>query len=136
MYICQSQSPRSYPLPPLVCSLHLCLCFCLANMIIYTTFQMVLVVKNTPANAGDMRHRSNSWVREDPLEEGMAKYFCLENPMKKGAWQPTVHRVTKRRTRPKQLSTQHAYHFSRFHIHALIYNVCFSLSDLLHSDCF
>ena len=25
------------------------------------------------------------------------------------------------------------YHFSRFHIHALIYNICFSLSDLLHS---
>ena len=27
----------------------------------------------------------------------------------------------------------HLYHFSRFHIHALIYNICFSLSDLLHS---
>ena len=25
------------------------------------------------------------------------------------------------------------YHFSRFHIYALIYNICFSLSDLLHS---
>ena len=27
----------------------------------------------------------------------------------------------------------HLYHFSRFHIHALIYDICFSLSDLLHS---
>ena len=27
----------------------------------------------------------------------------------------------------------HLYHFSRFHIYALIYNTCFSLSDLLHS---
>ena len=25
------------------------------------------------------------------------------------------------------------YHFSRFHIHALIYDICFSFSDLLHS---
>ena len=25
------------------------------------------------------------------------------------------------------------YHFSRFHIYVLIYNICFSLSDLLHS---
>ena len=25
------------------------------------------------------------------------------------------------------------YHFSRFHIYALIYDICFSLSDLLHS---
>ena len=27
----------------------------------------------------------------------------------------------------------HLYHFSRFRIHALIYDICFSLSDLLHS---
>ena len=27
----------------------------------------------------------------------------------------------------------HLYHFSRFHIYAFIYNICFSLSDLLHS---
>ena len=27
----------------------------------------------------------------------------------------------------------HLYHFSRFHIRALIYDICFSLSDLLHS---
>ena len=27
----------------------------------------------------------------------------------------------------------HLYHFSRFHIYALIYNICFSLSELVHS---
>ena len=27
----------------------------------------------------------------------------------------------------------HLYHFSRFHIYALIYGICFSPSDLLHS---
>ena len=27
----------------------------------------------------------------------------------------------------------HLYHCSRFHIHALIYGICFSLSDFLHS---
>ena len=27
----------------------------------------------------------------------------------------------------------HLYHFSRFHIYMLIYDTCFSLSDLLHS---
>ena len=27
----------------------------------------------------------------------------------------------------------HLYHFSRFHIYALIYDICFSPSDLLHS---
>ena len=38
------------------------------------------------------------WVqslgREDPLEEGMTTCFSyLENPMDKGVWQATVHRV-------------------------------------------
>ena len=32
-------------------------------------------------------------------------YFCLENPMDRGAWQATVHRVVKSRTRLKPLST-------------------------------
>ena len=27
----------------------------------------------------------------------------------------------------------HLYHFSRFHIYALVYNICFSLSGLFHS---
>ena len=37
---------------------------------------------------------------EDPLEEGMAKfqYFCLENPIDRGAWQATAHEVAKSRT--------------------------------------
>ena len=35
-------------------------------------------------------------------------YSCLENPMDRGAWQATVHRVTKSWTRLKQLST-HSY---------------------------
>ena len=35
---------------------------------------MALVVKNPPANAGDMRHRFDSLGHEDPLEEGMATH--------------------------------------------------------------
>ena len=35
--------------------------------------------------------------REDHLEEGMAnplQYSCSENPMDRGAWWATVHKVT------------------------------------------
>ena len=32
------------------------------------------------------------------------QYSCLENPMDRGAWWTTVHRVTKSRTRLKRLS--------------------------------
>ena len=53
------------------------------------------MAKNLPA-------MQETWVQslcwEDPLEEEMAthsQYSCLENPMDRGAWQATVHRITK-----------------------------------------
>ena len=58
---------------------------------------MVLVVKNLPANTGDVRDRglipglgrSPGGGRGIPLQ-----YSCLENPMDGGAWWATVRRVT------------------------------------------
>ena len=55
------------------------------------------------------RHGFGAWVRETP-GEGHGKppqYSCLENPMDRGAWQATVHGVTKSRTRLKWLSMQY-----------------------------
>ena len=52
------------------------------------------MVKNPPANAGDL---GSSLGQEDPLEEGMAtplQYSCLQNSMDRGAWWATVHGVT------------------------------------------
>ena len=49
--------------------------------------------------------------QEAPLEAGMATPLqspCLENRMDRGAWQATVHGVSKRRTRLKRLSA-HAH---------------------------
>ena len=61
---------------------------------------MAQLVKNLPAMQ-ETWVRSQSW--EDPLEEGIAtphpQYFCLENPMDRGAWRGTVHGVTKSQTR-------------------------------------
>ena len=56
------------------------------------------MVKNSPANAGDIRDlgsmprlgRSPGGGYGDPLQ-----YSCLENPMDRGAWWATVHAVTK-----------------------------------------
>ena len=53
---------------------------------------MALMVKNPPANAGDIRGQ------KDPLEEGMATHssiFAWRIPMDREAWQATVHRVSK-----------------------------------------
>ena len=66
-------------------------------MLCYGTSQVVLVVKNPPANAGDARDsglipgsgRSAGEGNGNPFQ-----YSCLGNPMDRGAWQATVHRVT------------------------------------------
>ena len=68
--------------------------------------QGALVVKNPPASAGDKRDvgsipglgRCPGGGHGNPLQ-----YSCLENPMDRGAWWATVHRVAKSQTRLKQL---------------------------------
>ena len=70
--------------------------------------QVLLVVKNLPANAEDIRDlgsipgsgRSPEGVHSSPLQ-----YSGLENPMDRRTWQATVHRVTKSQTWLKWLST-------------------------------
>ena len=60
---------------------------------IYRAFQEALVVKNPPANAGD--------IRDTGLVPGLGRspggrhgnslqYSCLENPMDRGAWRAMV----------------------------------------------
>ena len=46
------------------------------------------------------RHRFGPWVGQIPWSRKWqpAPYSCLENYMDRGAWQPIVHRVTKRQT--------------------------------------
>ena len=38
---------------------------------------VALVVKNPPANAGDIRRQFRALDQEDPLEEGMATYSSI-----------------------------------------------------------
>ena len=59
--------------------------------------QVALVVKKPPANAGDVRDeslipglgRSPGEGNGNPLQ-----YYCMENPMGRGARRATVHRIT------------------------------------------
>ena len=62
--------------------------------------QVALVVKNLPANAGDMGHRFDPWVEKSLWRRAGSplQYSCLENPMDRGAWQATVHGVAKSQT--------------------------------------
>ena len=63
------------------------------------------VVKNPPANVGDVGSvpglgRSPGEGTDFPLH-----YSCLENPMDRGAWWATVHGVTKESNMTEELST-------------------------------
>ena len=61
------------------------------------------MVKNLSANAGDVRD-----VDSIPGSEGFhgnsRSQSCLENPMDEGAWQATVHKVTKNWTQLNNLA--------------------------------
>ena len=60
--------------------------------------QVVLVVKNPPANAGDIRDMDLIPGLGSPPGEGNdnpLQYSCLENPKDREAWRATVHRVAK-----------------------------------------
>ena len=69
--------------------------------------QVALVVKNPPANAGDLKDvgsipglgRSSGGGHGNPFQ-----YSCLENPMNREAWQAMVHRVTKILIQVRRLS--------------------------------
>jgi len=75
--------------------------------------QVVLVVNNLPANAGDTRDVGSilGWGRAPGGRHGNPlQYFCLANSMDRGAWWATVHEVAKNQTQLKHLSTaQHVY---------------------------
>ena len=85
----------------------ICAIAMLSIMIIITSYilfgasQVALVVKNPPANAGDIRDvgsvpgsgRSPGGGHGNPLQ-----CSCLENPMHRGAWWAAVHRVAESQT--------------------------------------
>jgi len=58
--------------------------------------QVALMVKNLPANAGAIRDAGltcGSGRSCGGRHGNSLLYSCLENPMDRGAWQATVHKV-------------------------------------------
>ena len=95
-----SYSPLGYSSPSVFAKGWLqgqaCVCVCVyTHTYICMVFPGGSVVKNLPT-------MQETWVRslsqEDHLQKEMAnplQYLCLGNPMDRGAWWVTVHRVTK-----------------------------------------
>ena len=55
------------------------------------------MVKNLPANAGDMGSSPGLGRFPGRGNGNPLQYSCLGNPINRGAWQATVHGVTKSR---------------------------------------
>ena len=122
--LCQQQRSKL----PLMC----CLCrhpnvFSLAPLRGRVS-QVALVVKNPPANAGDIRDvgsipglgRSPGGGHGNPLP-----YSCLKNAMDRGPWQAMVHGLTKSWTILEQLITHalligRCYYYYYFHSEAVM----------------
>ena len=74
------------------------------EIILGMAYSVATVIKNAPANSGDLRDmgsvpglgRCPGGGHGHPLQ-----YSCLENPMDRGGWQATVHGVAKSLTRLK-----------------------------------
>ena len=71
-------------------------------------FPMVLVVRNLPSNAGDIRDRGSVPGSGRSPGGGHGRPLqcsCLENPLDRGSWWATVHGITRSQTLLKQLNT-------------------------------
>ena len=85
------------------------------NLLLCKASQTVLVVKNLPPNAGDIRNVGSipRWGRppggghSNPLQ-----YSCLENPMGRGAWWSAIQRIAKSWTWLSHLASMHALLYS------------------------
>ena len=94
---------------------------------------MALVVKNLPANAGDIRDaglipglgRSPGGGHGNPPQ-----YSCLENPMDRGAWWAAAHQFPKSPTWLKQLS-MHTIISDGEHISKCLLAICVSFGESL-----
>ena len=83
--------------------------------VVYWASQGALLVKTLPANLGDLRDMGSTpgEGNGNPLW-----YSCLKNLVGRGAWQATVHRVTKSQIWLKQLSTAYMLyikHINQWH---------------------
>ena len=83
------------------------------NINIKWASQVVLVIKNLPVNAGDIRDVFHLWMGRSPggRHGNPLQYSCLETPMDRGAWQATVHRVPKSQTWHSDLACMHAHKY-------------------------
>ena len=111
--------------------LSMCVCVCIHMYIYIWAFQVI----DTSGKESDCQCRRHGLILRSgrSLEGGnvnLLYYFCLENPMDRGAGQAIVHEVAKSRTQLKWLSVYVCIHT---HTHTtysyiLFYRFCVSIN--------
>ena len=66
-------------------------------------------IKESACNVGDLRSIPGLGSSPGEGNGNPLQYSCLENPMDGGAWQATVHRVAKSRTRLSDVTSLHFF---------------------------
>ena len=94
------------------------------RLCIYGASQVTLVVKNLPANSGDIRDSGS--IPESGRSSGggngnRLQYSCLENPMDRGAWRATVHGVTRSQIWLSDWPLRPTCEYTYIHIYMYIY---------------
>ena len=72
--------------------------FSLSTCAVLYRLPMWLSGKESPCNAGDSDSIPGSGRSPGEGNGNLLQYFCLENPMDRGAWWATVHGVAKSQT--------------------------------------
>ena len=75
-----------------------------------SNLHVVIAIKNPPANAEGMGSIPGLGGSPGRGNGNPPQYSCLDNPMNRGAWRATVHRVAKSQTQLKQLNTHTRKH--------------------------
>ena len=138
IYMSQCYSVNSFhPILPLLCPqiYSLCLylyCYC-TNRFIRTIFLGFLGDASGKEPSCQCRkhkrHRFDPW--EDILEEEIATHSSIL--AWRIPWTEECGGLQSEGHKELDVILHAEYHFYRFHIHVLMYDICFSLSDLLHS---
>ena len=83
-------------------------------------------------------HRFDPWVRKVPGEgnSNPLQCSCLENPMDRGAWWATVHRVTKSQMPLKRFNMHACFWYPLFLDLALLLSFCLPAHLKSTSSCF
>ena len=99
---------------------YVCVCVCMAS-------QVVVAVKNPPANAGGIRDADSTPGSERSPGEGQGnqlQYSFLKTSVDRGAWWAAVCRVAKSQIKLKQISTQRHRQTNTYTHHILCIHSC------------